>query len=862
MEWPLIGRELDLDHAVGLVESGTGIAFLGTAGVGKSRLLHELGDRAERSGMSLVRAVAAESTKVIPFAPFVELLSGVPTRDRLLMLREALGALNERRSQRGLVLAVDDAHLLDRESLAFLINVVSSGAATIGLTARSGEAMASDLVDLWTNGVIERIDVNPLDRQTSRSVAEARLGPIDDDLEEELWRLAHGNPLVLHELIEGAVDRSLTRADDGAWNRNGPLAESARLGDLVASRLDGLPERLRSAMELVAVGAPLPMNTFGSVLRDALPDLEARGLISVVEEVGGRPAIIPSHPLYGEILKANLDGGRLRSTHRRLAEASLAASQVSDPLRVAVWQRDSGDLLDEELALAGAAEALVRHDPGLAEELVQPVGTDDDRAALLLGRAFSYQQRFAEAEEVLSGLNPTEEVLIGETASVRAQNMAFGLGRISQAKDLLAQVTKSIVDGQLRARLNNERAMISAIQGDFTDAVAASNSVLGDEGSSDVAKTAAFATLTVAQAMTGDCVSLDEIVEDALLLADAVREQLPFAHDQIEIMQMQSMLNAGRLHEALDLARNRIQDDSSGAAMRATWVSALCLTLDLLAKHEQAADTARSALTLFAEADPFGLEAQTRGLLALELGQQQQPGAGEPLRGLTLSARAPRLTVWVDRGSAWAAVSRASMDDALEILISGGRHAVAHEHFVWGAFCFHDVVRLGRPDLVLEDLRQLPPMPGADLVDSMREHAEALAAVDADLLAVVAAKFSGMGAHLLAAEAWSQAALTNKEDANAALWVLLSAASESRCEGSDTPALRVRPQLVTPREVEVAMDAARGLSSSEVGAARYISVRTVDNHLRSVYRKLGIGGRDELAVLLAPVGYQATAINE
>lgn len=853
MEWPLIGREPDLDHAVGLVESGRGIALLGTAGVGKSRLLHELGDRAERSGMSLVRAVAAESTKVIPFAPFVELLRGAPTSDRLVMLREALDALDERRSHRGLVLAVDDAHLLDRESLAFLISVVSSGAATIGITARSGESMASDLVDLWTNGVIERIDLEPLDRATSRSVAEARLGPIADGLEEELWRLAAGNPLVLHELIEGAVGRALTREDDGSWHRAGPLAKSARLGDLVASRLDALPQELRSAMELVAVGAPLPVDTFGRALADVLPDLEERGLVATIEEVGGRPAIIPAHPLYGEILQSNLDARRLRSTHHRLVEASISQSETSDSLRVAVWQRASGDSLDHGLALAGATEALVRHDPRLAEELVRPLGTEDDRAALLLGRALSYQQRFAEAEDVLAGRDPQDRSLLGEIASVRAQNLGFGLGRIAEARDLLAEVADAITDDQVRARLNNERAMISAIRGDFGDAVSASNAVLSDDGSGDVAKAAAYATLTVAQAMTGDCVGLDDLIGPAVRLAEGVRDHLPFARDQIEIMHMQSLLNAGRLQDALELAQAHSAADGSGVAIRTTWLSALSITLDPFGRHRRSADVARNALDLYAEADPFGLEAQARGSLALELGQMGDPAAEEALEELVLPTPAPRLTVWVDRGRAWASVARGDVDAAVEILVSGGRHAVSYEHFVWGAFCLHDVVRLGRGQMVLEDLRRVPPMRGAHLVESMREHAEALVAEDADRLAAVALAFADMGAALLAAEAWSQAAQRGHDDSNTALWVLLSAACESLCEGSDTPALRARPNLITAREAEVAVDAAGGLSSSDIADTRFISVRTVDNHLRSVYRKLAIGSREELRELLGVV---------
>ncbi len=48
------------------------------------------------------------------------------------------------------------------------------------------------------------------------------------------------------------------------------------------------------------------------------------------------------------------------------------------------------------------------------------------------------------------------------------------------------------------------------------------------------------------------------------------------------------------------------------------------------------------------------------------------------------------------------------------------------------------------------------------------------------------------------------------------------------------------------------MAAARGYTSPEIAERRYISVRTVDNHLRSVYRKLGVGGRAELSSVLEP----------
>ena len=66
------------------------------------------------------------------------------------------------------------------------------------------------------------------------------------------------------------------------------------------------------------------------------------------------------------------------------------------------------------------------------------------------------------------------------------------------------------------------------------------------------------------------------------------------------------------------------------------------------------------------------------------------------------------------------------------------------------------------------------------------------------------------------------------------------------CPGARTPLLET---LVggglTAREREVA-SLARRMSNSAIAEQLHISVRTVENHLASVYQKLGITGRDEL----------------
>jgi DNA-binding CsgD family transcriptional regulator len=59
------------------------------------------------------------------------------------------------------------------------------------------------------------------------------------------------------------------------------------------------------------------------------------------------------------------------------------------------------------------------------------------------------------------------------------------------------------------------------------------------------------------------------------------------------------------------------------------------------------------------------------------------------------------------------------------------------------------------------------------------------------------------------------------------------------------------PQTLTGREREIVALAAQRLRSREIAERLGVSVRTVDNHLGSAYRKLGVRGRDALVELMA-----------
>ena len=57
---------------------------------------------------------------------------------------------------------------------------------------------------------------------------------------------------------------------------------------------------------------------------------------------------------------------------------------------------------------------------------------------------------------------------------------------------------------------------------------------------------------------------------------------------------------------------------------------------------------------------------------------------------------------------------------------------------------------------------------------------------------------------------------------------------------------------LTSQETRVALLAAQGLSNREIGASLFLSPKTIERHLSSVYRKRGFRSRTELAAALRP----------
>ena len=92
-----------------------------------------------------------------------------------------------------------------------------------------------------------------------------------------------------------------------------------------------------------------------------------------------------------------------------------------------------------------------------------------------------------------------------------------------------------------------------------------------------------------------------------------------------------------------------------------------------------------------------------------------------------------------------------------------------------------------------------------------------------------------------AATATLTEALAAFEEMNTVLWV-----DRARNELARTPVSAARTTLLTPSEERVAELAASGLTNRDIGAAVFISPKTVEAKLARIYRKLNIHTRAEL----------------
>ncbi|MGH3512061.1 MAG: helix-turn-helix transcriptional regulator, partial [Pseudonocardiaceae bacterium] len=151
----------------------------GAAGVGKTRLAREVLAIAQQRGARTRWAAATASARALPLGAFAATL-GVIGPDPARLLRQASAALLTGAGRAGMIVGVDDAHLLDELSATLVHQLVLRRAASVILTLRTGETPPDAVTALWKDGYLTRLELQPLSQDETARLVEARLdGPLD-----------------------------------------------------------------------------------------------------------------------------------------------------------------------------------------------------------------------------------------------------------------------------------------------------------------------------------------------------------------------------------------------------------------------------------------------------------------------------------------------------------------------------------------------------------------------------------------------------------------------------------------------------------------------------------------------------------
>jgi DNA-binding CsgD family transcriptional regulator len=852
MSWPLTGRERELRAVGDALDGGSagGVVIAGPAGVGKTRLAVEGAELAAAQGCEVAWARATRSARAIPLGAFGALLPS--DGDGVELLTRARQALADRAAGRRLVLCVDDGHLLDDASAALVHQLVAGREAFAIVGLRPDEPAPDALRALWKDELCARFDLAELTESDVVALLDAALGgPLDRASAHALWEATRGNALFLRELVRHGRARGLLAADRGVWRWRGPITAGARLGELVDQRIGNAGELL----DLVALAAPLEVGLLGAEGLGALDALE-RGELVRRRADGRRRFVDVGHPLYAEAVRGRLTATRADGIRTRLADAVHArgARRGGDLLRVAVWRLEAGAAGDGELFSRAAEQALAAHDAALAERLARAAD-----APLALGRALAAQGRAAEAQAVFAGIAATDDRERTAVATAAARNLFWGLGRADDADAMLRAAEAAVAEAALRDRLAAQRVRLAAASGRPADALTAAEPLL-DDATDDRARTTAAVGAVEALLSAGRSVEAVALADASLPAARRLRPELPQAEAVLLGTRALALRLAGRLAEATALS-----DEAYALALRrrsapGTAVEGTSLALIWLARGRvrTALRLARESVALLRDADPPGMLAFALAALVASAAQAGEPEtAHEALHELERTPLGHQaFAVEMELARAWGAACGGQLTRARALAESAAALAERRGQHAYAVRALHELCRVGGAAEAAPRLATLAGAVDGPFAPAAAAHAAALVARDGAALLAAAERLAALDALLIAAEAADAAAAAYRH-AGRASSARRAAARAARwlgeCEGARPPTLLAPAAAaeLTPREREIALLASGGASSRQIAGSLVISVRTVDNHLQSAYRKLGIARREDLAGALS-----------
>ncbi len=841
--WPLFGRDEELRTAVAAIRPGAaGIVVAGPAGVGKTRLAREALAVATSRGRSAVWAHASTAARATPLGAFAGLLD-IPPGEATETIGRALAQLAR---QQPLVLAVDDAHLLDAHSAIILHRVVVRRLAPVVVTLRAGDPAPDTVTSLWKDDHLPRLDLAPLDVAAMTGlVAQVLGGPVESASAQRLWTLTQGSPLFLRHLLTGEISAGRFTAATGIWRWTSEPAISRELADLLQRQIGGLAEGVQEVLDLVALAEPVAVRTLSALTSPAdVEEAEGGGLV----RVDGLVARL-AHPLYGEVRRAVMGTLRARRLRGRVA---LTLDVTPDPIPRAVLMLDSDLPPDTALFLKAAQAATRMYDLPLAERLARAAAASGDPTSRLVhAAALSWLSRGEEAESILGDLaESTPDAGQHALAQLhRTGNFFFTMARPEQARHALAAADAT---GALPLHVAGMDLALTAAAGESSTVLARGPALLHAELPDDLARILVASAVAAAAAVTGSSELLDEAATVGGLYADKVPTVIPgFGLADFQVL-------GHRL--AGTPARGQRLAGRMAAASADLPGPARLMGLVVAGHAALAEGRVRDAQIVLREAwagladSGHEFRFRCRTLLATALALAGRSAEAAPLVASIAAQQHPAYRVYAPDdllAQAWGAAADGSSTQAVDHAHTAAALAREAGSAAYEVLAWQTAIQLGDAAGALSRLEALQLSPRAELALT---HARAWAEEDGQALVAAAEAWSRLGDLVAAGDAAAQAAEVHRRHGwqGSALSAAAFAQRLAGRSGAATPALALAatPLPLTAREREIASLAAHGLSNKDIAERLTLSVRTVEGHLYRVNLKLGVSERSALAKVL------------
>jgi DNA-binding CsgD family transcriptional regulator len=901
-----IARIIELLNGAAEGQSGA-VVLVGEAGAGKSALLDAACDLASEATIVL-RATGVGFESDLPFSGLDQLLRPILHRlDRLpapqaMALRGALGMdstgtddthnvslgvltlLGEAGDGNPVLAVVDDAHWLDHESaraLVFAARRLQAEGVVMLFGTRTGQFEASSLPE---------IALRPLDTDaTAQIIHEGSGTDVAYDVALRIAAATGGNALAVAELATLLTPGQISGREPLPLN----LPVSARVDRLFTDRIEGLTEACRQVLLVAAA--------------------DDTGSTSVVfagaQRLGNRPEDLEGAERLGLV---KIDGNDVRFRHPLVRSGVYGSATFAERRRAHDALADVfEDLRDEDRVAWHKAAAALAPDEAAAERLDQAAGRAHIRGAYATS-ANAYERaaelsdtdqrrgmRLADAagEAWLAGLLPRAARLV-ESAEQLVQDPS----RLAECYRLRGSI--ELATG---AAPNTAAILITAAR--HTAGVDPGRAVellaLAGEGASlGVDTGAANEIREIAEGLTTSesardrffarlLVGFTRLPDDPEAASVALREAIVFAERETEDVDL--LLAAGRaaFYVGDDAAALEFHNRILDRARRVASVGCLAIAGSRMALAEMLVGRWGSGLATAEETSRMAEDTGQMELAAHALVWQglvaAWRGEKDECRRLTLRAHAITLRhpmVFVEDAIRW-------VDGVLELGFGRALQASAHLRSI-----VHPVIMnaasldgveaailagdLGERDRWMRSLIEAAALTDSGWARARLAHGQALQSddpVEAERLFVTAlfehsqanrsferartdlayGSFLRRQRRRVDARGHLRSALTTFDELGAVPWADRTQA-ELRASGETARRRESNTTFdLTPQEVQVASFVAQGMSNREVAAQMFLSPRTIDYHLRSVFTKLGIKSRTELANRLAAMPIPASA---